>query len=172
MGCHTWFAYKSNRTIEEAREILINSYKERLLNFSTLTDNEKIDYYEFCYESNEGAKNNQDAIEFINNIFDHARKVLERKIRVVSKGLCNVAVMNHQPEHSYFNEKGFFIVCKNFHDCFRLYGYPDIKFYSKKENYKFLKCNKNNPMLVMYDYTYDRLEEFWNTYPDGYIHFG
>lgn len=174
MGCHTWFSRKSSRTIEEAREILINRYKSDIKMLTEdFTTEDKIMLYEDFYESKLGEKTEEEILLFYNNKIEFDIKVLHRKIQMVSKGLCNVAVMRHQPSLSYyFPDKGFFIGINEFHNCFRLHGYPEDSLFSKEETYKFLEDNKDNPLLVIYDNTYEKLEEFWNKYPDGFIHFG
>ena len=144
MGCHTWAAYKSNRTIDEARRIWIKHQKEKLENDSY------IDYF----------------------------PVLERQLNMVEKGLCNVAVFRNQPEHSYYiPNKGLYIICDDFHDMFRVCGYPDDECFSLQETLDFISNyeKENNCKIEIFHldgHEKNTLEEFWEKYPDGYIHFG
>ncbi len=177
MGCHTWFSRKSSRTIEEAREILINRYKKHIKMLAEdFTTEDKIMLYEDFYESKHGEKTEEEILLFYNNKIEHDIAVINRKIQIISKGLCNVAVMKHQSSPDrlsyYFPDKGFFIGCDDFHNCFRLHGYPEDMLFSKEETYKFLEDNKNNPLLEIHENTYKWLDEFWDKYPDGFIHFG
>jgi len=97
---------------------------------------------------------------------------------MVKKGLCNVAVMNKQPEHSeYVVGKGFYIVCKDFHDMFRVGDYPDDSLFSYQECLDFIKRYEDKYNTTIEIWKRDgaiknSLQEFWDKYPDGMIRFG
>jgi len=97
---------------------------------------------------------------------------------MVKKGLCNVAVMNKQPEHSeYIPNKGFYIVCNDFHDMFRVYDYPSDRLFSYQECLDFIKKyeERDNIKITIWKqegHKKDSLQEFWEKYPDGMLRFG
>ena len=166
MGCHTWAAKKVNRTIEEGRALWIAS-QENLI--------EK--YKEYCEKKKSGIvvgfieQYSLDSLEFY-------LKLYERQLAVVKKGLCNVAVMNRQNEHSYYiPDRGFYVICDDFHDMFRVGGYPDNECFSLQETLDFIKRYEIEKNVKINIHTIDghqknTLEEFWDTYPDAFIHFG
>ena len=162
MGCHTWFYKKSNRSIEEARKIFIDQTIETIEFYKNVIDNdmqfEGVDWREW--------EKDGPGVGFIENFI----KVLYRQIRMVEKGLCNLAVYNKQPEISFVNEKGFFVEHSDYHDVFRKHGYPEDILYSFDETIDYINnpdnhCTKN-------DLTEERLKEFWKECPDGAIEFG
>lgn len=163
MGCHTWFYRKDNRTIEEARQIFIDLCKQSIIQWDEMLDNQN-DECRLAYKWTD-----QDCINQIN--------ILKRWIRIVEKGLCNVAVMNKQPEHCiYIQEKGFFITDDSMtHDLFRIGHYPKNKLFSFKETMKFIEDNKNKVYSLHSIGDSDHVQllmEFWANYPDGMILFG
>lgn len=158
MGCHTWCARKENRTIEEARRLWIYEREKFIESWIEMINNPEDE----CRQAYP---------EWTQEYMEHTLKIYERQLRMVKKGLCNVAVMNQQPEHSYYIEgKGFFIDCKDFGNQFRIGGYPEDKIFSKEECLEFIERNKDK--IQFYEKTYEKLDEFWNRYPDGYMHFG
>ncbi len=79
--------------------------------------------------------------------------------------------MNNQPEHSYYIEgKGFFINSSDHGNQFRIGGQIDDQIFSKKECLEFIERNKDK--IQFNENTYELLDEFWDRYPDGYMHFG
>ena len=166
MGCHTWCAKKVERSIEDARVIWIKERKKWIK----------------TWKSYLSKKQRGESVEpfddYTLDMFYHHLAVIERQLRMVEKGLCNVAVMNNQPEHSYFREdKGFFIVCDDFHDIFRVGYYPEDECFSLQETLDFIKKYETKYGYKIEHYTIEghdktTLEEFWEKYPDGYIHFG
>lgn len=157
MGCHTWCAYKVERTIEEARRLLIIQQEKFIKSWKKMIDNPQ----DAC----------RIAQEWTQEYMEHCLQIYERQLRMVKGGLCDVAVMNKQPEHScYIKGKGFFIFTDEFHDLFRIGGYPDDQIFSKNECLQFVEKNKDK--IQFFDDTYERLNDFWNKYPDGYMHFG
>ena len=170
MGCHTWFSKKVDRSIVEARKLWIDKRKKWIKEWQSIT------YYILCDENgvfmmahpyndyrHHAGLSQEECV--------HLLKVYKRQLRVVQKGLCNVAVMNDQPEHSYYIPgKGFFVNLENIHDAFRIGDYPEDWLYSREECMSFIEKNKDK--IGFYDNTYVLLDEFWTKYPDGCIHFG
>jgi hypothetical protein len=157
MGCHTWCAYKVERTIDEARKIWIDVQEKNISEWKAVVNNPDDEcrvIYGWTQEYMEGYL-----------------KIYERQLRMVKNGLCNVAVMNKQPEHSYYREgKGFFINCEQHSNQFRIGGYPEDEIFSKEECMKFIEKNKDK--IQFFEQTYEWLDEFWNKYPDGFMNFG
>ncbi len=157
MGCHTWCAQKVERTIEEARKLWIDEREQSIDDWKRMISDPKDE----CRVAHEWT---QEYMEYWLNIY-------ERQLRMVKKGLCNVAVMNKQPGLSYYKEgKGFFINCEDYGNQFRINGYPEDEIFSKEECMQFIERNKDK--IQFNDKTYERLDEFWNKHPDGFMHFG
>lgn len=156
MGCHTWCAYKVHRTIEEARKIWIDEQEKTIERWKEISDNP----YDDC----------RIAYEWTQEDVDFGLAVFKRQLRMVKNGLCNIAVMRNQPELSYYREsRGFFIDCKDYHDIFRIGNYPTDELFSKDDCMKFIERNKNKIQFT--EKSYERIDEFWNKYPDGFMHF-
>lgn len=78
---------------------------------------------------------------------------------------------------SICNKKGNWEDSNEYHDTFRVWGYPNDKLYSYKDTLDFIeKFEKKNDYkieLLLNEKTRKTyLEEFWNQYPDGAIDFG
>ncbi len=163
MGCHTWAARKVDRTIEEARSLWIAKREQWIIDWQEYIDNpDKRPFSDMSLEDK-----------------DRHMRVYKRQLQMVKKGLCDLAVMNDQPERlSYFiANKGFYINCDDFHDMFRVGGYPADKCFSIQETLSFIKKYEieNSTTVELFinpktNQTY--LQAFWDKYPDGYIHFG
>lgn len=98
-------------------------------------------------------------------------RVCRRKLGIVKKGLCNVGVMNNQPELSlYLPDRGFYLTDDSMpHDIFRTGDSEDLLF-SMEETNAFIERHKDR----IYGYSKnweERLANFWETYPDGMICF-
>lgn len=157
MGCHTWCYRKSNRSIESARKIAISELEITIhINNSILADPnyENLDWSEFSIAD-----------------LQHSTAVNERKIRMIKAGLCNIAVMNLQPDISiYVPGKGLYISDDELpHDIFRVVNYPEVKLFSLGESNKFINDPNNN--CTINEMTIPKLEKFWNDHPDGMIGF-
>lgn len=151
MGCHTWCYKKVERSIEEARRIYLAEAQKFVSGWTS--DYENGNFF------------NQTEEEFKKTI-----AIAERQIRMVEKGLCNVAVMNKQPEMSEFIiGKGFYIEC-GYHDIFRIGGYPDVYLFSYDECLAFISNYEieHNCKVDVQKY----LKEFWIDNNDGLISFG
>ena len=157
MSVHTWCAYKVERSIEEARRLWIREQEKSISRNKEMINNPNDE----C----------RVAYGWTQEFLEHFLKLYERQLRMVKKGLCNVAVMKKQPEHSYYFEgKGFFINSKEFGNQFRIGGDPEDDIFSKEECLAFIERNKDK--IQFFDDTYERLDDFWGRYPDGYMHFG
>lgn len=177
MGQHTWFAKRVERDFETAQSYVIQSL-ERSVELTTEMFNNPNHDIRVAYE-----KTDNDLLRQI--------AIFERQLKMVKKGLCKVAIMNRQPEHSRYNSRGFFIFDDNLpHDIFRIwcnpsFGFPynmycPVELFSKQETYDFLEEQKRNEkegrehwiVPSLDSEQFDRLDEFWNNHPDGMISFG
>jgi len=162
MGCHTWFYKKIDRSVEEARKIAINT----LYKYIKLCENIIADKNYNDRDWNDFDKHG--------NTNDDVRKqeilISERKIRIIEKGLCNVAVYNMEQESNVLIEDNFYIE-SDFHDIFRKSGYPDITLYSLDETLSYIE-DPNNNCYYEGEPAIKALKEFWSEHPDGIIQFG
>ena len=158
MGCHTWFYRKIERTQEEAKQNCLRGLrKSEKLNLNILANRNY---------------NGLDWSDWTESELIKHDSCLKRQIRMVDNNFCQRAVWNHQDDENlteYVDGKGFYMET-GFHDIFRKYGYPEDKLFSLQETLNYI----NNPenACVTYDKTFERLNEFWNKYPDGMIEFG
>lgn len=169
MGCHTWFHKKINVSYEEARDSLVKKYKSNIELTQKWIDNPNDDeyvdmlkYYEYY------------TIEYLTE----QNEIDRRKLRMVESGYCKEAVMRKYDNNTidkfnvyhYIKNVGMFVDCE-YHNLFRIPGYPEDMLFSLEETIEFIKINKN----FIYWYANDwekRLNEFWEKYPDGMITFG
>lgn len=167
MGCHTWF-YKKTDTAsdDEIKKIMLErcgneiDFLDRLINKRESIDKDLLEGYPewtpewaenqkpFWLDLIESTKNNTITKD---ELYDYYSSW--------SDGLT-----------VYVDGKGFYVECGDFHDEFRKYGYPDDKLFSLRETLDYI----NNPQneCTVYENTIERLNEFWETYPDGLIEFG
>jgi len=195
MGCHTWFYKKSNLKIEVARERLIKEFKKsidfnkKIIDFYTKVnipfseifkdDYEHDNHYtsERTYEIAEEIFGDATYLEMLEsypewdiNFCSNQIKIKKRQIRMIEKHLCNCAVYNKMNGVYIKDKKTFYVDTNEFHDLFRKYGYPSDILYSYDATIKYIE-NKDN-QCTTYDFTLERLKDFWEKYPDGQIHFG
>ena len=172
MGCHTWFYRKVERSYQEAKKIWIETQLNNMETWKrSLIDNSDSEFSKELLEAYP---------EWTLEYCIHSLKVSERRLRMVEAGLCQKAVMNKQPDSvSIFIEgKGFYVEDsendKMPHDLFRIYGYPTEKLFSLEETISFIEKYKSEhpDQICLYDYSIDKLVDFWKKYPDGMIDFG
>lgn len=167
MGCHTWFYTKFEINESKVLEDLKNNINTELQFFHDVIHNrtkvqEWLDkYYDIPYD--EACIN----LKYFEDL----------KHKIDNNLLSNVELFNiyielgiHQDIIEYIENKGWFINTDEFHDIFRKGGYPEIQLFSLQETLDYI----NNPdnQCTVYDYTIERLNEYWNMYPDGMINFG
>ena len=172
MGCHTWFYAKSNKTQEEANKEFIYNAKDyvkycdkialKVLKHKTGQKRLQQDVYKRITKDYIDSYFNRSSLE--QYTFD--KKLYLRMIRMVKKGLCQRAVWNHLNDLGlYIDGKGYYTEV-DFHNLFRVHNYPKDVLTSLEECLDFIK--KHNIDNV----NYERLNEFWNKYPDGAVDFG
>lgn len=168
MGCHTWFSdkIKVQPTFEDVKKDVIDhyiterGYYERHVNGNLLPD--EIDLF-----SEASLESSEQIIIDINHYIDDVMReydvddIMEQYAFVKSLDFCR---RNHL----------FYRSIRNFHDVFRIGGYPEDELLSMDETLEFIENNinsidfgnRNREMATI------RLEEFWREYPDGRIDFG
>ncbi len=160
MGCHTWFKVKVDRTLGEARKKWIDKQCEYIDMWKRIRADPKDD--------------SRVTYNWSQQMCDWALSVHERQLRMVEKGLCNLAVMNNQPDDEcgqsyYFVNGGLYCEPEGFpHDIFRVGDYPEDNLLSFDETINF--CEKNDVKLSQEKI--DRLKDFWDKNQNGLICFG
>ena len=161
MGCHTWFYQKVNRTQEAAIELYLQGIEEDINTWRDTTSIKEL---------------NIDGID--DNFISFYLSVLERRKRIVSKGLCKRAVWNHYQSDKlfeYIDGKGLYIDNNITHDIIRVRDYPEIKFFSFEEMLKWIESQRNAEKANTAHITQQEihtLKEYWNNYPDSMVCFG
>lgn len=177
MGCHTWFAKKVERDYETAKRNVIDRLE------SNIEFNEKM--------LRDPLEETRVAYEWTDDNIKRFKRNAERQLRMVKGGYCKNAVMNRQPEHSFYNEHGFFVLDDDLpHDIFRIgynssfekpyNSYCNVYLYSLIEMINFIaeqmQRQRDGEQYWHIDpLTPDqltRLNDFWTAYPNGCIHFG
>lgn len=186
MGCHTWFykPLKVQPTYKEVQKLVIDRYNnlgfyERLIS-GELTESDKtlIKYYP-----------NYNDIEFAKK----AISLNNRKVRMISKGLCKVATCVRYALYSgngirYIASLDKFYTYKgNPHDVFRCRNYsaPNLSSYRDAENfyldesnncfainpdsYEYIKAGSDS---VIDNLVLTKLKSFFEKNPNGLITFG
>ena len=173
MGCHTLFYKPYKISLEEAKMLLLEQYKQDITHYSDESTDDTI-------------------IE--------TRKALQRGIILLENNLlpeedvwedlCKLP--NGQYAH-YVKGKGMFAEA-DYHDVFRVRNYPKDELFSYEQTIEFINNrladdenslyfdddkgtvyfadNLNNNIRNDKKYALKRLKEFWEEYPNGMICFG
>lgn len=185
MGCHTWFYKKIQEpSAKEVRNTVKDrcekelSFLDRLINDRSSIDADLLEAYpEWTTEwtlimkdawqriytfANGGDLNINELPEVFHRFFDNN---LDR-----DSILEHLYVMWTNELTEYVKGKGWYVDTDEFHDIFRRGGYPDDRLFSLEETLAYIQNPENG--CTTYDWTEQRLEEFWKKYPDGMIDFG
>jgi hydroxymethylpyrimidine pyrophosphatase-like HAD family hydrolase len=180
MGCHTWFFKPYNISKDKVRNNVINTYKRSIKFYDNMINHrDKIDlelletYPEWTIDY--GIKQ---------------KAIVERQLKIVKKGLCEIAIYNkyHTSNYnvtSYNCKKQIFYISSNDlpHDVFRIGDYPDDILFSLEETLKYLEDNDDNIYYtstcfdktdrnILKQEAIKQLVKFWKKYPEGMINFG
>lgn len=173
MSCHTWFYRKVEVSYEEAKKSLIKKLNKNIKVCQEWIDNpngkDYLEIKEFYPEWTIGYLYNQVEVD-------------KRKISIIKKDLCKVAVMfkyEHKGQLTCFIEgRGVYVCYDNLpHDLFRLGGYPDDNLFSYEQTVDFIENHKDqiyyyHDNKVTGEDCFDALKRFWTDYPEGMIQFG
>lgn len=158
MACHTYFYRKIERTQEEAKKLWIDAQKKSIERWEEIVNNSENKYREIYFWTQQDCA------------FQLA--VLKRQLRMVQNDFCKKAIWNNQPDKElsvFVDGKGLYINDRSFNNCFRKYTYSDVQLFSLQETLDYIH-NPENDCLVFED-TIQKITEFWNKYPDGFIEF-
>lgn len=181
MGCHTWFHKRIEVTEEDVRKDVVDFLKR------------EIDHYNRLINDRDGI--DEDILnaypEWTKEFGLYYKPIYERRLRMVEKGLCKLAMYNRYKESDYNNihkfdkSKNAMYVTTNSlpHDTFRRGGYPNDKLFSLEETLKYLEDNDGiiyytstifdkTDRNILKEKSIKRLKEFWVEYPEGMIDFG
>lgn len=158
MGCHTWFYKKSELTLDECIHQAKNKMREGLVWSSVylldISGHVEIDGGNHPFSEKE---------------LKDWDKYNTRVLSWLEKGWIRDAAYNLLGDGMYFRGN-YYVDCGEFHDLFRLGGYPEDILLSLDETLNFIENNKAN--IHLYDYSIEKLKLFWEKYPNGNIHFG
>ena len=157
MGCHIWCFKRVERTQEEAKQLFLKQKQKDINDWEEIVNN-PLDECRVAY------KWSQEEIEFTLAVF-------KRQYRMVENNYCQKAIWNHQPDNVSEYINNVFYVNSEYHDVFRVMGYPDDTLYSYEECLEFIDNynKKHNTNISVFK---ERLKEFWDKYPNGIIKFG
>lgn len=176
MGCHTWFHKRVYRSYTVAKRKYIQREKwwiNEMEKYDRGDTDTVLDWVDMLHQYNTTPKKQI--------------RISKRKIRMVKKGLCRLAVCNNQEDLTFANGKFYTHDDVPFHDIFRIGGYPEDKLFSYEETVYFIERNKDGIYSWLgwidgvntfgnYDNMIEtwkiKLKEYWDTYPTGMISFG
>jgi hypothetical protein len=166
MGCHTWFYKKvKGPTREEAIEkIRIAHEKEVAFLRRMIADRESIDADLLEAYPEWTPVYAQERIPYweseLENLKDPALSDDDVFKNYISIGY---------DIKSYIAGKGFYSSTDELpHDLFRKYNYPEDQLFSLDETLEYIRNNE----CTTYEWTEEKLKEFWTNHPDGMISFG
>lgn len=185
MGCHTWFYKKiQDPSSEEIISTVGNrcrkelDFLERLISSRHEIDEELLETYpEWTPEWAVSMKDAWNKIyDFVNGGELNTKELPEAFNAFFDEGMSRESILAFLYEMwtteltSFVEGKGWFEDTDEFHDVFRKHGYPDDKLFSLQETLDYISNPDNN--CTTYEWTNDRLIEFWEKYPNGMIIFG
>ena len=167
MGCHTWFYKKiEGPTEEQIRKDLVVYFQETIQFYdSALNHKESLD--DLTKEVLEGVSDEELEVERDEFLFLYRRFASgEMWIDEVNENWAS----SRFSRHIEYSRKGGWYETDNSlpHDLFRIGSYPETLLFSLEETLDFIKTNK----CTVYEYTDEKLRDFWAEFPDGMIRFG
>lgn len=182
MGCHTWFYKKIEGPTQESIVSVVKKrvskeleFLNRLINDRDSIDSDLLEAYPEW--NKEYAEKN---IPLWQTIYDFANGE-DIDLSIFPEDFFEEDVTKDTLLQSlytswvnkltvFIKEKEWYEDVDDFHDLFRKYGYPDDMLFSLEETLEYINDPKNE--CTVYEYTENRLKEFWEKYPDGMIQFG
>jgi hypothetical protein len=167
MGCHTWFYKKiEGPTEEQMRKDLVVYFQETIQFYdSALNQKESLD--DLTKEVLEGVSDEELEAERDEFLFLYRRFASgEMGIDEVNENWASSRFSRHI---EYSRKGGWYETDASLpHDLFRIGNYPETLLFSLEETLDFIKTNK----CTVYEYTDEKLGDFWAEFPDGMISFG
>lgn len=196
MGCHTWFANKITAITEEHVEKLRNQTAKDIRNawivkcsFNEWHKEIQEDIDEMENDSKELSKSDKKWLELLNKMntneyYEKKRKkyikdaeILENISSPIKKVLTVLAIHNTLFDKDL--ENGYYDLSHlGWGDNFRVYGYPNDKFYNAQDAIKFLEDYDNGKNIVydfkegMCDEIRDIINKFFTEFPNGRLSYG
>jgi hypothetical protein len=167
MGCHTWFYKKiEGPTEEQIRKDLVVYFQETIQFYdSALNQKESLD--DLTKEVLVGVSDEELEVERDEFLFLYRRFASgEMGIDEVNENWASSRFSRHI---EYSRKGGWYETDDSLpHDLFRIGNYPETLLFSLEETLDFIKTNK----CTVYEYTDEKLGDFWAEFPDGMIRFG
>jgi len=167
MGCHTWFYKKiEGPTDEQIRKDLVVYFQETIQFYdSALNHKESLD--DLTKEVLEGVSDEELEVERDEFLFLYRRFASgEMEIDEVNENWASSRFSRHI---KYLRKMGWYETDDSLpHDLFRTGNYPETILFSLEETLDFIKTNK----CTVYEFTDEKLRNFWVEFPDGMIEFG
>ena len=167
MGCHTWFYKKiEGPTEEQIRKDLVVYFQETIQFYdSALNQKESLD--DLTKEVLEGVSDEELEVERDEFLFLYRRFASgEMGIDEVNENWASSRFSRHI---EYYRKGGWYETDDSLpHDLFRIGNYPETLLFSLEETLDFIQTNK----CTVYEYTDEKLRDFWAEFPDGMIRFG
>jgi hypothetical protein len=167
MGCHTWFYKKiEGPTEEQIRKDLVVYFQETIQFYdSALNQKESLD--DLTKEVLEGVSDEELEAERDEFLFLYRRFASgEMGIDEVNENWASSRFSRHI---EYSRKMGWYETDDSLpHDLFRIGSYPETLLFSLEETLDFIQTNK----CTVYEYTDEKLRDFWAEFPDGMIRFG
>ena len=163
MGCHTWFfkIVDPQPTWKEVKAFKLDNIDRSIELYHQMIDDTLDADLKDAYP------------EWNKEYGERLIPICNRMRRMVEKDLCKLAVCH---EFRYNNNLTYFSKEKEAfyyddgtlpHDLFRIGNYSNEQLFSLKDTLDFIE--KYNYKI---EFDMQKLEYFWNKYPDGMIHFG
>lgn len=164
MGCHTWFYKQVERTVEEAREIALKIQQKTLSRW--LDMDYKTDPSCIAYGWNE--------LTVAETIFEETAR-----LRQIESGDL-YAVWSNQPDGdgvNYYNPMTgkFYVNDPDVHDLIRVGNYPEIRFFSFEEIYRWILDHRKDLHFNTSRITVQEVEavkNYFETNPNAMVCFG
>lgn len=164
MGCHTWFYKVAEKqyTIDEFKKLIVDMLNDNI-DLANQLSNGKLDkdiaeaYPEWDADLGDASKKKYESMQNDIKTNDYTLKQLYDQYF----DMMYEEILLHN---------GLFYEETEYHDLFRVTGYPQSRLTTKDETFNFINDLTNN--CTIYDKTTKLLEEFWMKYPDGLIEFG
>lgn len=177
MGCHTWF---NNKIINMPKEDLDKLKEKTLSNIKQQRILKCKDYDEWANVIREWRIDQEIKDEFLDKNFWRNRRehVLWAKSVLEADNPNPDAVLSVLKEFgSLVYDESYDLTDMGWCDNFRVYGYPEEKFYNAEDAINFLK--KYDQSKITYKKKIGYCEEigniitsFFNAYPNGFIEYG
>ena len=106
-----------------------------------------------------------------NNIYDEAIALNKRKLSVIKKGLCKLAVCNlydYKGKDTIFDEKFGFMISTNYYNAFKIKDtVKEVVLKNVDETFKYIEENKEN--IIFKKYWEKTIKKYWGKNPNSLV---